>query len=45
MGKNLYAVECEVAGCEELCYYGATVCNSCQVWPYHNPMFKGGEEE
>ena len=27
MGKNLYAVECEVSGCNELCYYGSTVCS------------------
>ena len=26
----MYAIECEKAGCEELCYYGATVCNSCE---------------
>ena len=31
MGKNLTATECEVAGCNELCYYGATVCNACDV--------------
>ena len=31
MGKNMMATECEVAGCEELCYYGATVCNDCKI--------------
>ena len=31
MGKNMTATECEVAGCEELCYYGATVCNDCKI--------------
>mgnify|MGYP003634718009 FL=1 len=48
MGKNMYAKECEVAGCEELCYYGSTVCNSCQDWPEHIMMIpknEGVEEE
>ena len=45
MGKNLYAVECEVAGCNELCYYGSTVCNGCQDWPEHITIPKGDEEE
>ncbi len=24
------ATECELTGCEELCYYGSTVCNDCR---------------
>ena len=31
MGKNMTATECEEAGCEELCYYGSTVCNGCRI--------------
>ena len=27
MGKNLHVVECEVSGCNELCYYGSTICS------------------
>ena len=29
MGKNMMATICEKEGCEELCYYGSTVCNQC----------------
>ena len=45
MGKNLHVVECEVSGCNELSYYGSTVCNSCQDWPEHIMMIPKGEEE
>ena len=31
MGKNLHATECEVTDCEELCYYGSTICNGCRL--------------
>lgn len=27
MGKNLHVTICEVTGCNELCYYGSTVCS------------------
>ena len=33
MGKNLTATICENNDCEELCYYGATICNKCEDWP------------
>ena len=29
MGKNMMATICEEKDCEELCYYGARVCNQC----------------
>jgi len=41
MGKNMYVIECEKVNCENLCYYGATVCNNCQDWPYHKLIRKG----
>jgi len=44
MGKNLHTTICEKVNCENLCYYGSTVCNGCQDWPYHKPMLKGEEE-
>lgn len=31
MGKNMHATECEIEDCEELCYYGSTVCNDCRI--------------